>query len=106
MSKNNKAVKDFLDAIPDEKLKNFVTSEKTMVKDRKHGFRLDHQGVNNDGTSRLYIQRIPGGKSQASMGSTKNVIAQIHVMDPADPNEIRQALFDSYKTRAKLIKLT
>ena len=40
---NKVAIKAFIDGISDEKLKNFVSSEKTIVK--KGGFRLDHQGV-------------------------------------------------------------
>lgn len=44
MVKNRSAITDFIDAISDEKLKNFVSSQKTIVK--KGGFRLDHQGVN------------------------------------------------------------
>lgn len=71
------------------------------------GFRLDHQGVNSDGSNkdRLYIQPI-GGKSKVSQMPKKAVIAQIHVTDPGDPRGIRDALFNSYKTRrAALIKL-
>ena len=41
--KNKVAIKAFIDGISDEKLKNFVSSEKIIVK--KAGFRLDHQGV-------------------------------------------------------------
>jgi len=37
MSKNDKSIKDFLDAIPDEKLKNFPSTEKTLVEDRNFG---------------------------------------------------------------------
>ena len=43
--KNKVAIKAFIDGISDEKLKNFVSSEKTIVK--KDGFRLDHQGVSD-----------------------------------------------------------
>ena len=45
MPNNNTAIKDFVNSISDEKLKNFVSTEKTIVEDRKIGFRLDHQGV-------------------------------------------------------------
>lgn len=45
MVNNNKAIKDFLDNVSDEKLKNFVLGEKTIVESKKFGFRLDHQGV-------------------------------------------------------------
>ena len=43
MVKSRSAIQDFLDGISDEKLKNFVSSEKTIAK--KDGYRLDHQGV-------------------------------------------------------------
>lgn len=45
MPKNNTAIKKFVDSISDDKLKNFVSTEKTIVENRKIRFRLDHQGV-------------------------------------------------------------
>lgn len=47
MVKSSTAIKDFVDSVSDDKLKNFVSSEKTIVEDRKMGFRLDHQGVSD-----------------------------------------------------------
>lgn len=43
--RSEKEVKDFIYGLKDDKLKNFVSSEKTIFKDDKLGFRLDHQGV-------------------------------------------------------------
>ncbi len=45
MPKNNTAIKKFVDSISDDKLKHFVSTEKTIVENRKIRFRLDHQGV-------------------------------------------------------------
>ena len=106
MGANDKAIREFLDAIADEKLKNFVSSQKTIVEDRKAGFRLDHQGINSDGSrkDRLHIQPI-GGKSKASKLPTKTVLAQIHVIDPGDPKEIRDALSKRAKEHHNLIIL-
>ena len=107
MPKNNAAIKEFVDNIPDEKLKGFVSSEKTIVENRNIGFRLDHQGVNKDGSGkdRLYIQPLARGKTRASRMSSSSVLAQIHVTDPGDPKQIRDALFNSFKNQGRLITL-
>jgi len=62
--------------------------------------------VNSDGSKkdRLYIQSI-GGKSKASQLPKGSVLAQIHVTDPGDIKEIKDALFKSFKPGGKLIKL-
>ena len=106
MIPNNAAIKEFLESIPNEKLKNFASSEKTLFHHKKLVFRLDHQGVNQDGSmkDRLYIQPT-GGNSYISMADPKSVIAQIHVTDPGNPRDIRKALWDSYKHNRSLIIL-
>ncbi len=45
MVKNDTTIQDFLDDIDGEKPQNFVPSEKSIIEDKNHGFRLDHQGV-------------------------------------------------------------
>ena len=55
MTKNDSAIQGFIDGISDEKLKNFVSSEKTIA--RKNGFRLDHQGVSEQ-NSNLYVMYL------------------------------------------------
>jgi hypothetical protein len=47
-SKNDVAIKDFLEGISNAKLKNFASSEKSLVTDKFNGFRLDHQGVSQE----------------------------------------------------------
>lgn len=71
----------------------FSSREKTIVEDRKKGFRLDHQGVNVDGSNKdlLYIQPL-SGKSGVSKGKKSIVLTQIHVKDPGNADEIREAL--------------
>lgn len=106
MVSNDKSVRAFLDGIPDAKLKNFSSRERTLVKDRENGFRLDHQGVNSDGSKkdRLFIQPI-GGKSKASNLPTSTVLAQVHVTDPGNVKEIRAKLWESYKDEARVKKM-
>lgn len=62
--------------------------------------------MNNDGSGkhRLYIQPLGKGKSEASKQSSANVLAQIHISDPGDPQKIREALVQSAK-EGILIKL-
>jgi len=63
--------------------------------------------VNKDGSDkhRIFIQPLgkrSGGRSGASQLPSGKVIAQIHVSDPANPKEVRQALWDSWKDDANL----
>lgn len=52
---------------------------------------------------RLYIQPIKGGKTRNSKMNSSNILAQVHVADPADPNNVRQALKDSYAQSGNLV---
>ncbi|KAM7215764.1 hypothetical protein V8F06_008874 [Rhypophila decipiens] len=113
MSSQIDNVGDFLQGISDEKLAMAQYSgEVTIAQDAKLGFRLDHQGMNtykrdHPHVHRVYIQPIAGGgyKSKtardASMRNTSAVVARCHASDEATPNEIRQALLDSFCTRGK-----
>ena len=61
--------------------------------------------MNKDGSgmNRLYIQPVKGGKTWNSKMDSSNVLAQVHAADPAEPDNVRQALKDSYSQKTKLI---
>lgn len=110
-SVNDKDLRAFVDGIPDAKLQNFGSGEYSIVTNRDLGFRLDHQGINQDGsgTDRLFIQPLgqaSRGKSQASKMHPSKVLAQVHVKDPADPKKVREGLWNSIKSRAALVKVS
>lgn len=53
--------------------------------------------------NRLYIQPVKGGKTRNSKMDSNNVLAQVQAADPAEPENVRQALKDSYAQKGKLI---
>lgn len=64
MSKNNKEVRDFLDNIHDSKFKSFVSSEKTIVEDKKRGMffsrgTLPYQSTLTGNTDPEIAYRLP-----------------------------------------------
>ncbi|KAF7541831.1 hypothetical protein G7054_g325 [Neopestalotiopsis clavispora] len=114
MVSQKKNVEEFLNDIPDAKLRNFAESEDTLYECYASGYRLDYQGLNtNPGEKpfvhRLYIQPISGSKSQSVSKRVKrnqkngSVTARCHASDKATPTEIRGALLASYDVRAKII---
>ncbi|ETS84200.1 hypothetical protein PFICI_02225 [Pestalotiopsis fici W106-1] len=102
-----KNIDKFLENIPDEKLRNFADRQHTLYECYNAGFRLDHQGLNDDPNEkpfvhRLYVQPIGGSgtksKSKRAKANKKNdsVTARCHVSNKATPQEIRDALLESY----------
>lgn len=115
-------IEAFLDTVSDEKLKDWQAKQYTIVRNFKIGFRLDHQGVslsgdpftllvlrslkmNQDGTGthRLFIQPLKGGRSRWSKVPPGTVLAQVHVADPAEPKNVRQAFIDSAAHESKIV---
>jgi len=60
--------------------------------------------MNKDGTHRIYIQPLKGGKSRKISGlKTSNYIAQVHSPDPGTPADVRAALMEIVQGSGKLI---
>lgn len=104
--KSGKAIKEFLDGINNEHFENFEQREYTIKEDHKLGMRLDHQGMNKDGTHRIYIQPLKHGKARSisKLGNSK-CVAQIHVVEGADPEEVQDALIESAKRLGELVRV-
>ncbi|KAG7005372.1 hypothetical protein G7Y79_00020g049000 [Physcia stellaris] len=105
---DKKKFEQFVNSIKKEKLSGFVDGEKSEIAvDYKRGFRLDHQGLNNDPSTkphRIYVQPIKGGSSIASrQGISSNVVASIHCDDPEDDQKIRDGLIESFKQKSKTV---
>lgn len=93
-----KAIKKFIDSLSDGKLSGWRDKEYTIGDDRKLGYRIDHQGTNDDVTTkkhRLFIQNCKGGKSRYSNLPAKKVLAHIHCDDPEDADKVRDGLKES-----------
>jgi len=59
--------------------------------------------MNKNGTHRIYIQPLKGGKSRKISGlNTSDYIAQVHSPDPGTPAVVRAALMESVKSSGKL----
>ena len=102
----SKKIAEFVDGLSKEKFSGFRDKEYTIADDRKLGYRLDHQGVNKDKSTkphRIYIQSCKGGKSRMSKGGGKLVLADVHCDDPADAEKVRDALKQSYKNNGSLV---
>ncbi|CAH0042633.1 unnamed protein product [Clonostachys rhizophaga] len=106
MSGKTKDAELFLADIPDEKLKNFREGEYTIARDYDLGLRLDHQGMNKDKNEaphvhRLYIQPVGRAKARSKRSgqeqSNAGVKARCHATDTAKPEEIREALIESFR---------
>lgn len=97
---NKKSIAQFLDDILDEKLENFAASEKTIKTNKKYGYRLDHQGVNNsDGLERLYIQPVSGPNTTISKSLNSDaVIAQCHAWPTSKAESVRKALKGTWRS--------
>ncbi|ROW14035.1 hypothetical protein VPNG_04065 [Cytospora leucostoma] len=104
----------FLDDVPDEKLEYLPEDEQTLHLDHARGYRLDHQGLNQDQNEgdwiyRLYVQPIGSAKSKSksqrrkSLKNTKIVLAQCHTTGGEAASEIRAALLESYINHTSLV---
>ncbi|KAH9990069.1 hypothetical protein F4779DRAFT_637958 [Xylariaceae sp. FL0662B] len=116
MGYQEKNLKAFLDSIVDEKLTDMDTNrannEWTIGRDYDASYRLDHQGLNSDPKEhpyihRLYVQPIsgPGTRSKRGNNNEKNnssVYARCHVTQEATPEQIREALMESYNNHANI----
>ncbi|ROV99541.1 hypothetical protein VMCG_06334 [Cytospora schulzeri] len=58
MVSGKKLFKRFLDEVPDEKLESLREGEKTLYLDWALGYRLDHQGLNDDEREGDWIHRV------------------------------------------------
>ncbi|KAL8827460.1 MAG: hypothetical protein Q9191_003171 [Dirinaria sp. TL-2023a] len=104
--KNIKHVKEFLDGINDEHFENWSTKQYTIVNNYKIGMRLDHQGMNQDGTHRIWIQPLSKGKSRnISAAGSGNYIARAHVADGSSPADVKAALVESTEKTGSMVNV-
>lgn len=68
--------------------------------------RLDHQGVNKDGTHRIWIQPLPKDKSRnISNAGSGNYVARVHVVEGSAPADVRKGLIKSTEGRGEMVKV-
>ncbi|KAK4210127.1 hypothetical protein QBC37DRAFT_403729 [Rhypophila decipiens] len=105
-------LESFLDSVLDAHLvMNQYSGEETIKADFRKGFRLDHQGTNNDETvhpwtHRIYVQPVGGSKSkshrQSKANNNKSILADCHASESATAEEIRDALMKSFRKGAQV----
>ena len=62
MASQARLVQDFVDAVHSDKFKDFPDKNNITLEEKpKLSMRLDHQGMNKDGTHRIWIQPLGGG---------------------------------------------
>ncbi|KAG7005374.1 hypothetical protein G7Y79_00020g049020 [Physcia stellaris] len=95
-----KDVPTFLDSIKDEHYENFQEKTYVIKEDKKLGMRLDHQGTNQDGTHRTWIQPLENGTSRnVSKAGTNKAIARVIVTIGAKPADVKQGLVQCERSR-------
>ncbi|KAL8787242.1 MAG: hypothetical protein Q9195_007852 [Heterodermia aff. obscurata] len=91
-----KEVEQFLDKIKEDQLENWKSNNHYLIKrDYILGMRLDHQGINQDGTHRIWVQPCKGGKSKISGLDSGDFVARVVVTDGASPANVKQGLLMS-----------
>ena len=74
MASQARLVQAFVDDVPNDKFENFPTGDNiTLAEKPKHSMRLDHQGMNIDGTHRIYIQPLGGGGKSRGTGKSRTI---------------------------------
>ena len=74
MAAQARLVQDFVDAVHISKFENFPTGNNITLDEKpKLSMRLDHQGMNIDGTHRIYIQPLGGGGKSRGAGKSRTI---------------------------------